>query len=161
MSPGLHKKLQESIFEIFSNAVLHSRTRLGIFSCGQYFPTKSCLHFSIVDLGIGIRQKIIDELGFNFSAEQAIKWATEDSHTTKTGAIPGGLGLKLLREFIVMNHGSIQIVSDCGYWQLADGLVSTQKFDWAFPGTVVNIQINTADTHSYRLSSEVTADSIF
>lgn len=38
MSPGLLKKFRESLFEIFSNAVLHSRTELGIYSCGQLFP---------------------------------------------------------------------------------------------------------------------------
>lgn len=161
MSAGVHKKLRESIFEIFSNSVLHSETSLGIFTCGQFFPTKNSLHFSLVDLGIGIRQKIKNALNRDFSAEQAITWATEDSNTTKTGAIPGGLGLKLLREFIDMNRGSIQIISDCGYWQLAGGIVSTQRFGQAFPGTVVNIQINTADTHAYRLSSEVNANSIF
>ena len=36
MSPGLLKRFRESIFEIFSNAVLHSRSRLGIFNCGQF-----------------------------------------------------------------------------------------------------------------------------
>lgn len=40
ISPGLSKKFQESIFEIFSNAVLHSRTQSGIFSCGQFYPKK-------------------------------------------------------------------------------------------------------------------------
>ncbi len=55
--PDLVKKFRESVFEIFSNAVLHSRTTLGIFSCGQYFPKKHLLNFSVVDLGIGIRTK--------------------------------------------------------------------------------------------------------
>ena len=32
MSPGLQKKFRESIFEMFSNAVLHSQTKMGIFS---------------------------------------------------------------------------------------------------------------------------------
>jgi hypothetical protein len=38
MSPGLLKKFRESIFEIFSNAVLHSRTELG--GCPR-MPTKT------------------------------------------------------------------------------------------------------------------------
>jgi len=32
MSRGLVKKFRESVFEIFSNAVIHSQTKLGIFS---------------------------------------------------------------------------------------------------------------------------------
>jgi len=47
MSVGLIKKFRESVFEIFSNAVLHSRTKLGIFSCGQFFPTIICADFRI------------------------------------------------------------------------------------------------------------------
>lgn len=50
MSQGLLKKFRESIFEIFSNAVLHSNSKLGIFSCGQFFPKKQRLDFSVADL---------------------------------------------------------------------------------------------------------------
>lgn len=56
MSQGLRKKFVESIFEIFSNAIIHSRTQMGIFSCGQFFPNKNRLDFSVADLGIGIHQ---------------------------------------------------------------------------------------------------------
>jgi len=55
MSSGLVKKFRESVFEIFSNAVIHSQTKLGIFSCGQYFPKRDRLDFAVADLGIGIR----------------------------------------------------------------------------------------------------------
>lgn len=161
MSVGLHKKFRESIFEIFSNSVIHSGTRLGIYSCGQFFPTKNLLIFSVVDLGVGIRQNIKDKLNLELSAEQAIRWATSHHNTTKTGPVPGGLGLKLLREFITQNNGRIQIISENGYWELLNGQISTRKFDHPFPGTVVNIQINTSDTSSYCLSSEIDADSIF
>jgi len=35
--------------------------------------------------------------------------------------IPGGLGLKLLGEFINLNGGRLQIISDAGYWSLEKG----------------------------------------
>ena len=117
MSEGLLKKFRESIFEIFSNAVLHSRTELGIFSCGQFFPRRSRLDFSVVDLGIGIRRNIKDNTGLDLASEDAIAWATKGHNTTKRGRVPGGLGLKLLGEFIDLNGGCIQIVSDAGYWR--------------------------------------------
>ncbi len=161
MSPGLLKKFRESIFEIFSNAVWHSRTRLGIFSCGQYFPKKSLLNFTVADLGVGMRRNIRDHLGFELSGEEAIVWATEANNTTKRGPVPGGLGLKLLREFIDLNGGCLQIVSDAGFWQCKDARVSTTLLDHPFPGTVVNIGINTADLNSYSLTSELNASDIF
>lgn len=161
MSPGLLKKFRESIFEIFSNAVLHSRTELGIFSCGQFFPKRHCLDFTVADLGIGVKQNVLENKGIDLEPENAIKWATEGRNTTKRGAIPGGLGLKLLGEFIDLNGGSIQIVSDAGYLRRANGQVAVSRLKSAFPGTVVNIEINTVDKKSYVLSSELSENDIF
>jgi len=161
MSPGLLKKFRESIFEIFSNAVLHSQTEQGIFSCGQFFPKKHRLDFSVTDLGIGIRQKIKESVGLDLAPEKAIVWATEERNTTKCGEIPGGLGLKLLGEFIDLNGGRIQIVSDAGYWRREQGKSVTALLQQPFPGTVVSVEINTADTRSYLLSSELSEADIF
>ena len=161
MSVGLRKKFQESIFEIFSNAVIHSQTPLGIYSCGQFFPNKNCLDFSIADLGIGICRNLQQKVGLVFSSEKAIEWALTGRNTTKTGPIPGGLGLKLLREFLTLNQGRMQIVSDRGYLELSEGEVILQSFSYPFPGTVVNLEFNTSDTKSYCLQSELRSEDIF
>lgn len=161
MSAGLVKKFRESVFEIFSNAVIHSRTKLGIFSCGQYFPRRDKLDFSVADLGVGIRKNVKDNLGLDLSAEDAIDWATQGTNTTKRGRIPGGLGLKLLTEFIRLNGGRMQIVSDGGHWCLEQGGTRKTSLKGAFPGTVVNIEINTADVRSYFLKSELSESDIF
>ena len=161
MSPGLLKKFRESIFEIFSNAVLHSRTEQGIFSCGQFFPARHRLDFSVADLGVGMLQNIKDNIGLELSAEAAIHWATEGRNTTKHGPVPGGLGLKLLSEFIDLNGGCIQIVSDSGYWRRENRKTITAPLNHAFPGTVVTVEINTADTNSYKLASELSTGDIF
>lgn len=161
MSPGLLKKFRESIFEIFSNAVLHSHTKLGIFSCGQFFPKRDRLDFSVADLGIGMRREIKDNTGLDLSPEAAIVWATEGRNTTKRGPVPGGLGLKLLIEFIDLNGGCIQITSDAGYWRRQNKKNITAPFSSPFPGTVVSVEINTADTNSYKLVSELSEADIF
>ena len=161
MSIGLLKKFRESIFEIFSNAVLHSNSELGIFSCGQFFPNRQRLDFSVADLGIGMRQNIQDNVGLVLSAEDAIRWSTEGRNTTKRGPVPGGLGLKLLQEFIDLNDGGIQIISDAGYWRRKNKETFTAPLNCPFPGTVVTVEINTADTHSYKLASESSTADIF
>ena len=161
MSPGLLKKFRESIFEIFNNAVSHSHTNLGIFSCGQFFPDRNQLDFTVADLGVGIRQNIKHYLGIQLSPEKAIRWATEGSNTTKHDSVPGGLGLKILCEFIDLNGGSIQIVSDAGHWQRRNKKIVTNPLIYPFPGTVVSVEINTADTNVYRLTSELNAEDIF
>ncbi|MFO0700078.1 MAG: ATP-binding protein [Nitrospira sp.] len=161
MSKGLIKKFRESVFEIFSNSVLHSQTELGIFSCGQYFPRRNRLDFAVADLGIGIKKNVSKSLGLRMTAPAAIEWATSARNTTKTGSIPGGLGLKLLKEFITLNKGRLQIVSDSGYWCLDRGASKVAALPFEFPGTVVAIEINTADRQSYALSSEVDDADIF
>ena len=157
MSPQLFKKFRKSIAEIFGNAVLHSETQLGIFSCGQFFPTKNRLYFTVADLGVGIRQNIKKHTKIELSPEEAITWATQEYNTTRlpnSPDMPGGLGLTLLCDFIDLNGGCIQIVSDAGYWQWKNSEIKTERLNYVFPGTVVNVEINTADTDVYRLSSE-------
>ncbi|MCY4117666.1 MAG: hypothetical protein OXF55_12340 [Caldilineaceae bacterium] len=161
MSPRLLKRFRASIFEVFNNSVTHSFTKLGIFSCGQFFPKHNKLDFTLADLGVGIRQNVGEYVGTEISAEEAIVWATEANNTTKRGGVPGGLGLKLLQEFIGLNGGRLQIVSDSGYWQRAGNEVSVSPLGHSFPGTVVNFEINTADTQTYILASELDADDIF
>lgn len=161
MSTGLQKKFRESVFEIFNNAVIHSQTKMGIFSCGQFFPKKSRLVFTVADLGIGIRRNIRQNAGTDMRADEAIAWATEGRNTTKKGRIPGGLGLKLLREFITLNKGVLRIVSDAGYWELSRGATQTSLLTHAFPGTVINIEIKTSDKQSYALASELSTSDVF
>ena len=158
MSPGLLKKFHNSLFEIFSNAVLHSCTE-AIFSCGQFFPKDSKLNFVVADLGTGIRENIKTHLKLNLPPEKAIDWATQEYHTTKR-RISGGMGLKLLCEFIDLNGGYIRIASDAGYWQRSNGETIVKRLYYPFPGTVVGLEINTADESAYTLSSELDPDNI-
>jgi len=154
MSDALSERFKNSILELFVNAAMHSESKLGIFACGQFFPAKHYLDFCIADAGIGIRRKIHKELGLKMNSDKAIEWALQEGHTTRKGNVPGGLGLKLIREFIALNKGRIQIVSDRGYWEYSLLGETLTRIDTSFPGTVINIQINTADTSSYRLRSE-------
>lgn len=157
MSPQLFKIFRKSIGEIFGNAVFHSQTELGIFSCGQFFPTKNLLYFTVVDLGVGICQNIKEHTELEFSPEDAITWATKEHTTTRlpiSPDMPGGLGLPLLCDFIDLNGGCIRIVSDAGYWQRKKSKIKTTQLNYPFPGTVVSLEINTADTGIYRLSHE-------
>lgn len=154
MSEGLGRRFKDSLLEIFVNAAMHSETTIGVFACGQFFPTQHRLDFCIADAGIGIRRKIRKELNITMRSDQAIQWALQEGNTTRRGSVPGGLGLKLLREFVALNKGRIQIVSDRGFWECTSEGETLKRMDHSFPGTVVNIEINTADTNSYCLSSE-------
>jgi anti-anti-sigma regulatory factor len=160
MSSRLRKKINESIFEIFNNAAIHGQCS-HIFTCGQYFPVKARLDFTIVDLGVTIRKNVSDYLQNDYTGEEAIKWAVSENNTTRKGSIPGGLGLKIIREFIELNKGKIQIISADGYWQQSQNKVTSRSFTKNFPGAIVNLEFNIADQSLYQLSSEVNPNEIF
>lgn len=162
MTEELKKKIAESIYEIFVNAQIHSNTDY-IYTCGQFFPAKHKIEFTIVDMGLGFKNIINNRFKENktpLTSIQAIKWALIDGNTTKTD-VSGGLGLSLLTEFIKLNKGKFQIISDDGFYEFGKAEHS-YTLDAPFPGTVVNMEFRTDDVYSYRLSSEsYNSDDIF
>lgn len=155
MTEGLGKKFRQSIFEIFQNCVMHSRSTAGVIVCGQFYPKENHLDLTISDAGVGIRTNVRQFLRNQISSVDAIKWAMIEGNTTKTGSQPGGFGLKLLQEFIELNKGMVQIASRDGFYQFSNGLKRYGALKADFPGTSINFQINTSDTKSYGLRSEV------
>jgi len=158
MTEALKRKLTESIYEIFINAKMHSQTGK-IFICGQFFPYKQKIVFTITDIGIGIKNVVNNRFGSNLTAVQAIEWAIQDRHTTKTD-VSGGIGLALLHEFIKLNKGTVQIISNEGFWELSHNGKVVDSFTNEFPGTMVNISVCTNDANQYMLSTEA-IDNIF
>lgn len=161
MSPQLLAMFIRNIIEVFDNAATHSQSALGVFSCGQRFSQKNLMVFTVVDLGIGIRANIANHLGQDLSSTDAITWAIQKHHSTRHKEIVSGLGLTLLLEFMAMNGGSVQIVSDDGYWRKSAKQALKRKLHHPFPGTAVTVEINTADTSSYALSSEIQSENLF
>lgn len=162
MTPRLTKALRQSIFEIYQNAVMHSESATGIYVCGQLYPLKHRLDFTLADAGIGFRTNVRRYYKQdNIDAMNAIRWAMQEGSTTKTGSQPGGMGLKFIKEFVRLNKGKLQIVSSDGFYEFSQGKNTFSALSTDFPGTVVNLEVNTADQQSYRLSSEIDARDIF
>ena len=154
MSPLLRKKIKESILEIFDNARSHGKCEF-IFSCGQYYPKKGRLDFTVVDIGRTIRKNVRDYLQENVSGKEALDWAVKENTTTKKDNIPGGLGLTLIREFLCKNKGKIQIASADGYWYEKECTSYSEDLSIVFGGTAVNLEFNVNDQSSYCLTSEI------
>lgn len=152
LTPKAKMMIAQVIVEIFTNSVLHTQTNY-IYTCGQFYPKKHCIDFSIVDTGDGIRNTVNKHTGQNLNAIDAIKWALIDGNTTKQG-VPGGYGLTILQDFLRMNGGSLQIISNNGYYCHDNNSQSTRIFNAEFPGTALNLQIRTDDMNWYRLKSE-------
>lgn len=152
MTGVLRGKIYEGLDEIFINSSIHSYSDTKIFACGQFFPKYERIDFSITDGGIGIHGAYRRAFGRDISAVAAIDWAMTEGSTTRVGDIPGGLGLKILRQFIRLNMGRFILVTGNGCWMEQQGVTERKQLAFEFPGTVVTIEVNTADTKSYELA---------
>jgi len=159
MSVLVKEKMTEAIYEIFVNAQIHSSSK-HIYTCGQFFPRDNRIEFTIVDTGMGFKRKVNETFNSNLSSIQAIKWATEDTHTTKIG-VTGGIGLAFIKEFVEKNKGKMQIISDDGFYQFNNQGEKAELFKGSFPGTIVNLQFRTDDYSSYVLKKEFDNNDIF
>lgn len=145
----------ESIYEIYANATMHGKTDF-VYSFGEYKEDSHILEMTIVDCGVTIPQNVNTYMQSNneqpLSDCDAIKWAFEKGNTTKD--IPGGLGLAILKDFIKMNNGSIQMISGNGMIEIHGDEVEHFLLDMEFPGTIVNMKFNFDDNKNYFMTSE-------
>jgi hypothetical protein len=158
LSPELKKRISNNIQEIFGNAPLHGKC-YNVISCGQYYPSQKKLTFTIVDCGITINKNV--EEYFLYLRQpiptHSIKWATIENNSTKqiVNGKSGGMGLALLKEFIGLNKGRLQICSGNEFWEYTTTKESSSHIDFKFPGTIVTITINMNDHNSYLLKDEI------
>lgn len=154
MSASLRNKIYEGFDELFANCALHSQSPTNVVAVGQFFPRLEKLAFAISDGGRGVDGSLRDS-GIPYgSPEDAIDWAMASHNTTRRGDIPGGLGLKLLRDFISKNNGRLVVVSSAGYWSQQGARIRKSRLSSRFPGTTVIVEINTSDKKSYELKAE-------
>ena len=157
LSENVRIEMLNSIFEIYTNAFIHTDCEL-VYSCGQYYPNKDLpsLDLTIVDLGRTIKRNVNEFLNTNMSGIETIEWAMVDSHTTKRKEdnIPGGLGLGIIQQFIELNNGKIQILSADGFVQLDKRNIHKKCFTPSFPGTIITIEFNLNDNSSYCFTYE-------
>lgn len=137
------QQLFRNIYEIFNNSVDHSEAQMGVFSCGHWMPNKKELVFSIYDTGKGIPKLIKSKVDKTFTSETALKWALVRGNSTKqlNGGAPRGLGLSDLIDFISLNNGSIQIMSNDILYENKKGKERTKKLQNSIIGTLISIKI--------------------
>ncbi len=158
MSEGVRRRFAKSIYEVFNNSAIHSKTEQ-IFSCGQFYPQKGKIIFTITDTGIGIRESVNRRFGSNLTAVQAIEWAMQEGNTTKEG-VSGGIGLAYLKEFIDDNEGCITLISNDGYIEYTKSGIEKKNLNCELSGTVVSLSINTIEKMN-RTAAQLSADDIF
>ncbi|MFK7780392.1 MAG: hypothetical protein QM490_04545 [Candidatus Gracilibacteria bacterium] len=164
LSSELSNKIIQKIFELFSNVFRHSKSKLGFFCSGQFYPDNHKFYFTIVDGGVTIKNNVNEYLKSIFDDNkglknilkkyeekngiETIKWALIGNHST-TGE--GGLGLSLLKELIEKSKGTLEIISNDGYYSIKDGVESEEVIKSNFNGTIISIGLNTNESTYYYL----------
>lgn len=147
--------ITENIYEIYANAIMHGETEY-VYSCGEYKENERTLEMTIVDCGRTIPGNVntfFSKKGLpSVSPCDAIRWAFVSGNTTKEQT--GGLGLAILKDFISMNSGSIQVISGKGMIEYHGDKVEQFLLNVEFPGTIVNMKFNFDDPKRYFMESE-------
>lgn len=161
MSDGAKRKIYRSIFELYQNSVMHSGASK-IFVCGQFYHFKGRMSLTMVEIGRTFKKNVteFDKKFSNFNSVQCIEWAVKSGNTTKNKEEAGGLGLDLIREFLTLNNGKLQICSDDGYWEEKKNTKFAQKINDIFTGSIVNIEFNLNDQNSYFSKEEFKIEDI-
>ncbi|HEY5073372.1 MAG TPA: hypothetical protein VII34_01665 [Pyrinomonadaceae bacterium] len=158
VSAALREAIVSRVGEAYTNVFQHSKSPVGLCSCGQYFPKLHQLKLTLVDFGVGIPsnvrlflQRTKNLKPEQLSAEKCMEWAFQPG----TSTLPGGrgLGLDLLTSFVKLNAGEMRIFSHEGHATVTtEGVVFSPSSEY-FEGTLVNILLH-CDERYYYLTSE-------
>jgi len=161
--PNLIEAIVSNVLEIYSNAFTHGFSPNGVYSCGQKFPTLEVVKITAIDFGIGIPQSVrtyLHAIGRPDAIpdDKTLQMAFLEGFSTRPEL--GGMGLKLLKEFIHANKGQLDIYSHSGHAIIDGNSERYEIIDAFFRGTVVNITIN-IDQKFYYLSTESSRQASF
>lgn len=154
VSKMLENAIVSRTWEIYWNACEHSKSPIGIYSCGQRYPRKKELNLTVADFGVGIPDNVQKHLGkHKMPADQALQWAFQIGNTTTKADFGRGLGLDLLKEFVSKNDGKIEVYSHNGYAIISKRIETYECRQSYFPGTLINIKFR-CDNKYYCFASE-------
>ncbi len=158
VSDKLRNAIVGRVWEIYANAFLHSNSRIGVFSCGQYFWQMKVLKLAVIDFGVGIPATVREFFrdyprAKQFSAAACLEWAFKPGTSTKAESTGRGIGLDILKEFVYANPGILEIYSEDAYALLGPRTQKYGKLSSSFEGTAVNITLR-CDEKFYKLAEE-------
>ena len=148
LSPQLLKKINQAISELFTNVFLHSKSELGLFCVGQFYPSKDKFSFIVADGGVGINYNVSNYLNKTLTNIEAIQWALTEGHSTSGG----GFGLNLVIDLVTLQKGRFDIISGNGRMKIYNGKKTPQPIPYNFEGTIAYIELKT--DNYYKLKGE-------
>jgi len=162
LTPALQEAMAAHVMEIYLNSFEHGRSPIGVLSCGEYQPNSQKLRLAVMDFGVGIPNNVRSFTNRPvLRASTAMKWAFEPGTTTRPmeGA-SRGMGLDLLRQFVRINKGELQVFSYEGSASFRGARSKFVNVDAPFGGTLVEIMFR-CDDALYGLISEAPREALF
>lgn len=158
VSTRLRDAIAGKVWEVYANAFEHSQSETGVFSCGTHMKTHKVLILSVADFGQGIAANVRNYLRSDARAAQltsasCLKWAFQEGTTTKPNGIRRGIGLELLKDFVRLNHGTLEAYSNDGYARIDDSEERYVNRETGFRGTIFHITLR-CDEKYYHFADE-------
>ena len=143
------------IWEIYTNSFEHSKTPIGVFSCGQHYEKDNSIVLAVIDFGKGIPVTVKEFLNSNTTINDNyyLEKAFAPGFTTRTG-MPGGLGLDILKQFIQLNKGKLEIYSNYAYSIIDENGQNFLTNKYGFSGTIIYITLR-CDESRYQFIDEI------
>ncbi len=159
VSEALKNAIVGKMWEIYTNSFEHGLSPVGVFSCGHHYLGRNELTLTVVDFGRGIAANVKDFLksdprSSTLTSSACVEWALKKGNSTANLKVARGLGLDLLKSFVTVNEGSLELYSNDAYALIDKDGVSIKDLAVGFSGTIVQIKLK-CDERLYRLKSEV------
>ncbi len=158
VSQRLRDAIVGRMWEIYNNAFEHADSPIGVFSCGQHFPRRNELVLSVIDFGHGIAANVRNYLNQDprasqIKASQCLRWAFLPGTTTRPNGMARGMGLDLLKRFIQINNGKLEVYSNEGYAVIDANGERYEDRQMFFEGTIFHLTL-LCDESYYQLADE-------
>ena len=162
VSNRLRDAIVGRMWEIYNNAFEHAGSEIGVFTCGQHFTRKNELILSVGDFGQGIAANVRNYLSHDprsgkLTAAACLHWAFQRGTSTLPNGIARGVGLDLLKEFVRVNHGKLEVYSNEGYGIIDENGERFQNCSISFEGTIFHITLR-CDENLYQFADEAQDD---
>ena len=165
VSELLANRIAGQVWEIYANAFEHGRSTVGIYSCGHHYGETAELLLAVGDLGPGVPANVRKFLGRPMmEAKDAMHWAfsrgNSTAHSVEGADVARGLGLDLLKEFVKINGGKLEIYSHDGYAKIDTDAETYETITQCFPATIILLHL-ACDEKRYVLVEELSSAPFF
>ncbi|MEN6342629.1 MAG: hypothetical protein ABFC89_08730 [Methanospirillum sp.] len=161
MSRRVEGAVAGAIAELYLNAFEHSRSEIGVFTCGQYYPTIGQAGLAIIDFGVGIPSTVREyharresKTPTTLSSVEALRWALASGTSTKDDGLPRGNGLDFVTEFMRANQGQLDIYTHDAAVRVDRNGLDYRRSTTSFPGVAINLLLQCDGSKYFQFRDE-------